>query len=82
MYTRSFRNSIHIHIHIHPIFGLLGLFWRILCTLLHFGENTVIWGAPVGRSQMGNRGYIDPKRTHRHTIECIFVSHKLLAVKI
>ena len=30
----------------YPIFGLLGLFWRILCTLVHFGENMVSLGAP------------------------------------
>ena len=30
----------------YPIFDLLGLFWRILCTLAHFGENMVILGTP------------------------------------
>ena len=66
----------------YPIFDHFWPFWRILCSLLHFRENTVILGAPIGRSQMGDRGYLDPNRTHRHTIECIFVSRKLLAVRI
>ena len=30
----------------YTIFGLLGLFWRILCTLVHFGETVVMLGAP------------------------------------
>ena len=67
---------------LYPIFGRFGLFWRILYTLVHFGENTVILGAPTGRRQMGNRGYPGPKRPHRHASECIFVSPKLLAVEI
>ena len=28
----------------YPIFDRFWPFWRILCTLLHFGENTVILG--------------------------------------
>ena len=31
----------------YPIFDHFWPFWRILCTLLHFGENTVIFGAPA-----------------------------------
>ena len=33
----------------YPIFGLFGLFWRILCTLVHFGENGVIFGGGAPR---------------------------------
>ena len=66
----------------YPIFGHFWPFWLILCTLAHFGENTVILGAPSRRKQMGNRGYPDPNRPRRHPSECIFVSPKLPAVKI
>ena len=33
-------------------------FCRILCTLVHFGENMVILGAPSVRIQMCNCGYL------------------------
>ena len=61
------------------VLGYFGVFCALRCILV---ENTVILGAPIGRRQMGNRGYLDPKRTLRHAFECIFVSHKLLVVKI
>ena len=50
----------------YPIFSRFWLFWRILCTLTHFGESMVIVGAPTRGRQMGNREYPDPKGPQVH----------------
>ena len=52
-----------------------------MCTLVHFGENTVVWGHLPGADKWGIVGTLAPKGT-TDTPARIFVSPKLLAVEI